>query len=43
MLGFGGRTVTTPPGKFTVAGQNVQLSMTSAEVPKLPTVESPKG
>jgi sporulation protein YlmC with PRC-barrel domain len=43
MLGFGGRTVNIPPTKFTVAGQNVQLSMTSAEVSKLPTVEAPQG
>jgi sporulation protein YlmC with PRC-barrel domain len=43
MLGFGGRTVNIPPTKFTVAGQNVQLSMTSAEVQKLPAVESPQG
>jgi sporulation protein YlmC with PRC-barrel domain len=43
MLGFGGRTVNIPPTKFTVAGQNVQLSMTSAEVSKLPAVESPQG
>jgi sporulation protein YlmC with PRC-barrel domain len=43
MLGFGGRTVNIPPNKFTVAGQNVQLSMTSAEVSKLPAVEAPQG
>jgi PRC-barrel domain len=43
MLGFGGRTVNIPPTKFTVAGQNVQLSMTSAEVSKLPAVEAPQG
>jgi sporulation protein YlmC with PRC-barrel domain len=43
MLGFGGRTVNIPPTKFTVAGQNVQLSMTSAEVSKLPAVETPQG
>jgi sporulation protein YlmC with PRC-barrel domain len=43
MLGFGGRTVNIPPAKFTVAGQNVQLSMTSAEVSKLPAVEAPQG
>jgi PRC-barrel domain len=43
MLGFGGRTVNIPPTKFTVSGQNVQLSMTSAEVSKLPAVEAPQG
>jgi PRC-barrel domain len=43
MLGFGGRTVNIPPTKFTVAGQNVQLSMTSAEVSKLPAVDAPQG
>jgi hypothetical protein len=43
MLGFGGRTVNIPPAKFTVSGQNVQLSMTSAEVSKLPAVEVPQG
>jgi PRC-barrel domain len=43
MLGFGGRTVSILPGKFTVAGQNVQLSMTSAEVSKLPAIEAPQG
>jgi PRC-barrel domain len=43
MLGFGGRTINIPPAKFTVAGQNVQLSMTSAEVQKLPAVEAPQG
>jgi hypothetical protein len=43
VLGFGGRMVSIPPTKFTVAGQNVQLSMTSAEVAKLPPVEAPQG
>jgi hypothetical protein len=43
MLGFGGRTVAILPGKFTVSGQNVQLSLTSAEVAKLPAIETPQG
>jgi sporulation protein YlmC with PRC-barrel domain len=43
LLGFGGRTVAVPPAKFTVAGQNVQLSMSATEVAKLPAVEVPKG
>jgi hypothetical protein len=43
VLGFGGRTVAVPPAKFTVAGQNVQLSMSATELAKLPAVEAPKG
>jgi hypothetical protein len=43
MLGFGGRTVSIAPGKFTVAGQNVQLSMTASEVAKLPAIDPPQG
>jgi hypothetical protein len=43
LLGFGGRTVSIAPGKFTVAGQNVQLSMTATEVAKLPAIDPPQG
>src|SRR5262245_40473690 len=35
-LGFGGKMVAIPEGKFTRAGDNVQLGMTSEEVSKLP-------
>jgi hypothetical protein len=38
-LGFGGRKVAIPEGKFTVVGQNVQLALTSDEVSKLPEVK----
>lgn len=38
-LGFGGKTVAIPEGKFTRAGDNVQLGMTSEEVSKLPEVK----
>jgi sporulation protein YlmC with PRC-barrel domain len=39
MLGFGGRTVAIPAGKFNKSGQNVQLALTSDDVSKLPRVE----
>jgi hypothetical protein len=35
-LGFGGKLVAIPDGKFTRTGDNVQLGMTSDEVSKLP-------
>ena len=38
-LGFGGKLVAIPEGKFTKAGENVQLGMTSDEVSKLPEVK----
>jgi sporulation protein YlmC with PRC-barrel domain len=38
-LGFGGKTVAIPEGKFTRAGDNVQLGMTSEEVSKLPEIK----
>jgi len=38
-LGFGGKLVAIPDGKFTRAGENVQLGMTSEEVSKLPEVK----
>jgi sporulation protein YlmC with PRC-barrel domain len=38
-LGFGGKTVAIPDGKFTRAGDNVQLGMTAEEVSKLPEIK----
>jgi PRC-barrel domain len=38
LLGFGARTVAIPADRFTVSGQNVQLSLSSAEVGKLPAI-----
>jgi sporulation protein YlmC with PRC-barrel domain len=35
-LGFGGKMVEIPEGKFTKTGDNIQLGMTSDEVSKLP-------
>ena len=35
-LGFGGKLVAIPEGKFTRTGENVQLGMTAEEVSKLP-------
>jgi sporulation protein YlmC with PRC-barrel domain len=39
MLGFGGRTVAIPAGKFNKSGQNIQLALTSDDVAKLPRVD----
>jgi sporulation protein YlmC with PRC-barrel domain len=39
LLGFGGKTVAIPAGKFNKSGQNVQLALTSDDVSKLPRVE----
>jgi len=39
-LGFGGKLVEIPEGKFTKSGDNVQLGMTSDEVSKLPEVKN---
>jgi PRC-barrel domain len=39
-LGFGGKLVEVPDGKFTKSGDNVQLGMTSDEVSKLPEVKN---
>ena len=39
-LGFGGKFVEIPEGKFTKSGDNVQLGMTSDEVSKLPEVKN---
>src|SRR5262245_44024715 len=39
-LGFGGKLVEIPEGKFTKSGDNVQLGMTSEEVSKLPEVKN---
>jgi sporulation protein YlmC with PRC-barrel domain len=39
MLGFGGKTVAIPAGKFNKSGQNVQLALTSDDVAKLPRLE----
>jgi hypothetical protein len=38
-LGFGGRIVAVPEGRYTKSGQNVQLSLTYDEVSKLPAVK----
>jgi len=38
-LGFGGRIVAIPEGKFARSGQNVQLSLTADQVSKLPEVK----
>jgi hypothetical protein len=38
-LGFGGRIVEIPEGKFTRRGDTVQLSVTAEEVSKLPAVK----
>lgn len=38
-LGFGGRKVAVPEGKFTIVGQNVQLALTADDVGKLPEVK----
>jgi hypothetical protein len=38
-LGFGGKLVAIPEGKFTRSGENVQLGMSSDEVSKLPEVK----
>ena len=38
-LGIGGKLVAIPEGKFTRAGENIQLGMTSDEVSKLPEVK----
>jgi len=35
-LGFGGKLVAIPEGRFTKAGDNIQLGMTADEVSKLP-------
>jgi sporulation protein YlmC with PRC-barrel domain len=38
-LGFGGKMVQVPEGKFTKSGDNIQLGLTSDEVSKLPEVK----
>ncbi len=38
-LGFGGRIVEVPEGKFTQRGENVQLGYTSDQLSKLPEVK----
>jgi hypothetical protein len=38
-LGIGGKLVAIPDGKFTRAGENIQLGMTADEVSKLPEVK----
>lgn len=38
-LGIGGKLVAIPEGKFTRAGENIQLVMTADEVSKLPGVK----
>jgi ABC-type transport system substrate-binding protein len=39
-LGFGGKLVEVPEGKFTKSGDNVQLGLTADEVSKLPEVKN---
>jgi sporulation protein YlmC with PRC-barrel domain len=39
LLGFGGKTVAIPAGKFNQSGQNVQLALTSDDVAKLPKLD----
>jgi PRC-barrel domain len=38
-LGFGGKMVQIPDGKFTKSGDNIQLGLTAEEVSKLPEVK----
>jgi len=38
-LGFGGKLVAIPEGRFTRSGDNIQLGMTADEVSKLPEVK----
>jgi sporulation protein YlmC with PRC-barrel domain len=38
-LGFGGKTVAIPSGKFARSGQNIQVAMTYEDVSKLPVVD----
>ena len=38
-LGFGGKIVAIPEGKFTQKGDNIQLGLTAEEVSKLPEVK----
>lgn len=38
-LGFGGKNVSVPEGRFTKSGDSVQLGITSEEVSKLPEVK----
>ena len=38
-LGFGGRLVAIPEGRFTKSGDSIQLGMTAEEVGKLPEVK----
>lgn len=42
-LGFGGRIVEIPEGKFTQTGNTVRLSLTAEEVSKLPAVKDASG
>jgi hypothetical protein len=42
-LGFGGRIVEIPEGKFTQRGDTVRLSLTAEEVSKLPAVKGASG
>jgi hypothetical protein len=42
-LGFGGRIVEIPEGKFTQSGDTVRLSLTAEEVSKLPGVKDASG
>ena len=38
-LGFGGKVVEIPEGRFTQSGEYVQLGMTADEVSKLPEIK----
>jgi PRC-barrel domain len=43
VFGFGARTVAIPAGSFAMSGQNVQLTLTSIDVGKLPPVPPVEG
>ena len=43
LLGFGGKIVAIPAGRFVNAGQSIRLAMTADEVGRLPAIDSPRG
>lgn len=43
LLGFGGKVVAIPAGKFANSGQNIRLALTTAEVGKLPAIDENRG
>lgn len=40
LLGFGGKTVAIPAGKFALSGKNVRLGMTADDINKLPAIDT---